>query len=159
MIRHGDRALRKMTKRFAVLILLLLTASAACLGKREETDDQLLARAEAAPIEKQSDLFLELSEREMKTALESFSAGRNDEARSALQKMVEHCGRAHQAAIKSRKRLKHTEIKLRKISGRLRDVKMSIDLNSQPQVQAAIDRLEDFRTELLKAMFGSKNND
>ena len=95
----------------------------------------------------------------MKSALENFSSGKNDEARSTLQKMVEHCDRAHQAAIKSGKRLKHTEIKLRKISGHLRDVKMNIDLNSQPQVQAAIDRLEDFRTELLKAMFGSKNND
>lgn len=148
-----------MTKRASIIIVFLVVASAICLGKRQETDEQLLSRAEAAPVEKQSDLFLELAEREMKAAIEDFANGKSEEGRSTLEKMVEHCGRAHHAAIESRKRMKHTEIKLRKISRRLRDTKMNVDFDSQPQVQSAIDRLEEFRTELLKAMFGSKNND
>jgi hypothetical protein len=148
-----------MNKRVVIMLVLLLGATAICHGKREETEEQLVARAEAAPVEKQAHLFLEVAERETKAALAAFAANRNEEGRAALQSMVGHCDRAHQAAIQSGKRLKHTEIKLRKISGRLRDAKMNIDLDSQPQVQAAVDRLEEFRTELLKAMFGSKSND
>ena len=59
----------------------------------------------------------------------------------------------------SDKRLKHTEIKIRGISNKLRDLKLNVDIDDQPGVQAAIDRLEGFRTELLHSMFGSKNND
>jgi len=36
---------------------------------------------------------------------------------------------------------------------------LNIEADEQPPVQAAIDRLEGFRTELLHSMFGSKSND
>jgi hypothetical protein len=34
-----------------------------------------------------------------------------------------------------------------------------VDVDDQPLVQASEDKLEDFRTEILKSMFGSKSND
>ena len=55
--------------------------------------------------------------------------------------------------------LKHTEIKLRQVALHLRDLKFNVDVDDQPLVQAAVDKLEDYRTEILKNMFGSKNND
>ena len=55
--------------------------------------------------------------------------------------------------------MKHTEIKLRQVALHLRDLKFNVDVDDQPLVQAAVDKLEDFRTEILKNMFGSKNND
>jgi hypothetical protein len=59
----------------------------------------------------------------------------------------------------SDKHIKRTEIKIREISNKLRDLKLNVEVDEQPGVQAAVDRLEGFRTELLHSMFGSKNND
>ncbi len=63
------------------------------------------------------------------------------------------------ASIHSGKHLKNTEIKIREIVIRLRDLKLNVDVDEQTPVQTAIDRLEGFRTELLNGMFGTKNQD
>jgi hypothetical protein len=55
--------------------------------------------------------------------------------------------------------MKHTEINIRRISERLRDLKFNVEADDQPGIQGAIDKLEDFRTEILKNMFGSKPHD
>ena len=148
-----------MKKHVGVVAVFLVAASLLSFGKRDETIEQLIARAEAAPVQQQSDLFLEVAERELKLATEAFKADKRDEGRTALDQIVKYSDKAHSAAIASRKRIKHTEIKLRQISGRLRDIKMNVDFDDQAQVQATIGKLEDFRSELLKSMFGSKNND
>jgi DNA repair photolyase len=148
-----------MRKHVGVVVVLLLAVSSPSFGKRDETIEQLTARAEAAPLQQQSDLFLEVAERELKLATEAFKADKREEGRTALEQIVKYSDKAHSAAIASRKRIKHTEIKLRQISGRLRDIKMNVDVDDQAQVQATIGKLEDFRSELLKSMFGSKNND
>jgi DNA repair photolyase len=141
------------------VVVLLVAASLLSFGKRDETIEQLIARAEAAPVQQQSDLFLEVAERELKLATEAFKVDKREEGRAALEQIVKYSDKAHSASIRSSKRIKHTEIKLRQISGRLRDIKMNIDVDDQAQVQATIGKLEDFRSELLKSMFGSKNND
>ena len=147
-----------MRKHVGVAVFLV-AASLLSFGKRDETIEQLIARAEAAPLQQQSDLFLEVAERELKLATEAFKADKREEGRTALDQIVKYSDKAHSAAIASRKRVKHTEIKLRQISGRLRDIKMNVDFDDQAQVQTTIGKLEDFRSELLKSMFGSKNND
>jgi DNA repair photolyase len=148
-----------MKKHVGVVAVFLVAASLLSFGKRDETIEQLIARAEAAPVQQQSDLFLEVAERELKLATEAFKADKREEGRTALDQIVKYSDKAHSASIASRKRIKHTEIKLRQISGRLRDIKMNVDFDDQAQVQATIGKLEDFRSELLKSMFGSKNND
>jgi DNA repair photolyase len=147
-----------MRKHVGVVVIFLVAASLLSFGKRDETIEQLIARAEAAPLQQQSDLFLEVAERELKLATEAFKADKREEGRTALEQIVKYSDKAHSAAIASRKRVKHTEIKLRQISGRLRDIKMNVDFDDQAQVQATIGKLEDFRSELLKSMFGPKNN-
>ncbi len=148
-----------MKNHVGVVAVFLVAASLFSFGKRDETIEQLIARAEAAPVQQQSDLFLEVAERELKFATEAFKADKREEGRAALDQIVKYSDKAHSASISSGKRIKHTEIKLRQISGRLRDIKMNVDVDDQAQVQATIGKLEDFRSELLKSMFGSKNND
>ena len=148
-----------MKKHLGLVAVFLVAASLLSFGKRDETIEQLIARAEAAPVRQQSDLFLEVAERELKLATEAFKEDKREQGRTALEQIVMYSDKAHSASIRSGKRIKHTEIKLRQISGRLRDIKMNIDVDDQAQVQATIGKLEDFRSELLKSMFGSKNND
>ena len=65
--------------------------------------------------------------------------------------------KASDAAASTGKKLKDTEIGLRKMSERFRDVKHNLPFDDQAPVQQAIDRLEKMRTNLLSEMFGKKD--
>lgn len=147
-----------MKLRVAVWLCLLIS-SVSVFARKEETLDELVARANQARPEQQIDLYMEIAERELKFAVSANTESHNDALHSALQQIVKYSGNAHSAALHADKHLKHTEIKLRGISARLRDLKLNADVEAQPAVQAAIDQIEGFRTELLKALFGSKSND
>ena len=144
-----------------VLTILFFVFSASLFGlaRQEDTVPQLMAKADAASAGQQADLCMEVAEREVKVAVEAFKANKIDEGRDSLQQIVKYADKGHAAAMQSGKRLKHTEIKLRQIALHLRDLKSNLEVDDQPLAQATVDKLEDFRTEILKSMFGSKNND
>lgn len=148
-----------MRKLVGVIVLLALAGFPAAWGKDEETVEQLIARADAARPDQQPDLYMQAAQRELKSAVEAYKTDRLEDFRVAVQQTVKYSDSAHAAAIRSNKHLKPTEIKIRQIAIRLRDVMLNVDADEQPGVQAAIDRLEGFRTELLQAMFGSKGNE
>jgi len=70
--------------------------------------------------------------------------------------LVGYSGKASDAASQIGKKLKDTEIALRKMAQKLRDLKRGLPYEDQGPVQAAADRLEQMRTELLSRMFGKK---
>jgi polyhydroxyalkanoate synthesis regulator phasin len=132
----------------------LLVASLLAVAYKTETLQELMARAESARIEDRPALCIEIAERQLKSADQLYSAGKADEARTALQDVVTYSEKAHDASIQSGKRIKNTEIALRKMAAKLRDIKRSLNFDDQAPVQAAADRLESLRTELLSHMFG-----
>jgi hypothetical protein len=140
-------------------ILIFVLSGMLCFARQQETLPQLMARADAASSGQQADLCMEVAEREVKLVIEAYKANKTDEVRDSLQQIVKYADKGHSAAIQSGKRMKHTEIKLRQVALHLRDLKSNVDVDDQPLVQAAVDKLEDFRTEILKNMFGSKSND
>jgi predicted HTH domain antitoxin len=145
-----------MKNTVAAILILILSAGLFCMARQEETLPQLMARADAASSGQQADLCMEVAEREVKVAIEAYKANKIDEGRDSFQQIVKYADKGHSAAIQSGKRLKHTEIKLRQIALRLRDLKSNLEVDDQPLAQATVDKLEDFRTEILKDMFGSK---
>ena len=146
------------TKLWTILVFVF-SASLFGLARQEDTVPQLMAKADAASAGQQADLCMEVAEREVKVAVEAFKGNKIDEGRDSLQQIVKYADKGHTAAMHSGKRLKHTEIKLRQIALHLRDLKSNLEVDDQPLAQATVDKLEDFRTEILKSMFGSKNND
>jgi len=114
----------------------------------------MIARAEAAKIEDRPALYVEIAERQLKSADELYTAGKVEDAQTALKDVVTYSEKAHDAAIQSGKRLKNTEIDFRKMAAKLRDIKRSLNFDDQAPVQAAADRLENLRTDLLSHMFG-----
>jgi hypothetical protein len=148
-----------MRKRCGAVLLCLLAVTAVSFGRKDETIEQLIARADAAQPDKQPDLYAQVAQRELQSALDAYKTSQWDQFRTALQQTVKYCDNAHSAAMHTDKHLKRTEIKIREMSNRLRDLKLNVDIDDQPVVQAAVDRLEGFRTELLHSMFGSKSND
>jgi hypothetical protein len=148
-----------MRKRVWAMLFCLLAAAALSFGRKDESIEQLIARADAARPDQQSDLYMQVADRTLKAALEASKASQWEQFRADLQQIVKYSDSAHSAALHTDKHLKRTEIKIREISTRLRDLKLSVDVDEQAGVQAAVDRLEGLRTELLHSMFGSKNND
>jgi hypothetical protein len=146
--------------RFVGSITLIVVAFASLSpGRKEETLKELIARADAASPDHKPDLYMEVADRQMKTAGDALKGGRTQEFRTSLDGVVQFCDKARDAALRSNKHIKNVEIKIRRLSTHLRDVKLDADVDDQPTVEAAIDKLESFRTELLKKMFGGKSND
>lgn len=146
-------------KQAAAILIFLILGSMLVGARQQETLEQLMARADAARPEQQPDLCTQVAERELKLAVEVFKANKLEEGRAAVQELVKYSDKAHSASIHSGKRIKHTEIKIRQFATRLRDVKLDVGADDQSTIQEAIDRLETFRTELLRSMFGAKSHD
>lgn len=144
-----------MRARVLAVGFLVFAACTSCLARQDESLEQLMARADAAPVAQQTELCVQVAERELKATIASYKASNPQEGHAALEQLVKYADKAHSAAMHTGKKIKHTEIKLRQIAGHLRDLKSNVDADDQPVVQAAIDKLEDFRTEMLKSMFGA----
>jgi hypothetical protein len=148
-----------MIKLIGAVALLTVGLAVVAFGRKEETLQELIARAEAASPDQQANLYMEVAERQSKAVTEAVKANHQDDFRTSLQDVVKYCDKAHTAALQSNKHVKNIEIKIRKISGHLKDMKYDVEVDDQSQVQSAIDQLEKFRTELLHKMFGGKGND
>jgi hypothetical protein len=148
-----------MRKLVGAVVMLALAAGTGALGRTDETVEQLVARAKAERLDQQPEIYMEAAQLELKAATDAYKADKGDEFLAAVQQIVKYSDSAHAAAIHTGKHLKDTEIKIRELSLRLRDIKLNVDMDEQPPVQAAIDRLEGFRTELLQGMFGTKKQD
>ena len=143
-----------MVKYVGAVALALLALTAASSGKKEETLEQLIARADAAKPDQQPDLYVEVAERQLKSLADASQGERWAEFRAQLQDVIKYCERAQATAIQSKKKVKRTEIRIRQISQRLRNMKLDVDSDDQPSVQAAVDKLEHFRAQLFRSMFG-----
>jgi len=142
-----------MRCRITLTVTLLLASALPGLAAKETSLQELEARAEAARLEDRPRLYLEIAQRQLSSADESYKAGRNEEARAAVDDVARYAGKARDAAIQSGKRLKETEIIVRKMAEKLRDIKRTLNFDDQPSVQNAADQLETMRTDLLSHMF------
>jgi hypothetical protein len=136
------------------IIAILLATSLLAFAFKQESLQEMIARADAARIEDRPALYLEIAGRQLKSADQLYTAARVDDAQAALKDVVTYSEKAHDAAIQSGKRLKNTEIDFRKMAAKLRDIKRNLNFDDQAPVQAAADRLENLRTDLLSHMFG-----
>ena len=145
-----------MTRRLCWLIIAGYILLGTALAAKEQSLEELIGRAKAAPLKDQPSLYIEIAERELKVADELYTAGKVDEARATVAGVVAYSEKAHDAAIQSGKRLKPTEMASRKMSHRLRDIKRTLNFEDQPPVQTAADRLESLAQDLLNHMFGKE---
>jgi len=147
-----------MTARLFLTIVTLLFFGMllANPGHTEENLQQLVARADAASMEDRPALYIEIAERQLKLTGDFYRRGQISEAREAVSDVVTYAQKAHDASAQTGKRLKSTEIAIRKMAARLRDIKTTLNFEDQASVQAASDRLEDMRTDLMSRMWNGK---
>ena len=136
-----------------VIALFLL---AGCSFASADTTAELVARAASARIEDQPALYMKAAEQQLKAADKLYSDGKPEQAAALIGEIEDYSAKATDASISSGKRLKNTEIDIRKISTRLRDIQHSLSYDDQAPVKAAVDKLEQLRTRLLDRMFARK---
>jgi hypothetical protein len=145
--------------RIRIIILAVLFASSLiAFARKEEPLAELIARAESSKLEDRPHLYTEIARRQVKAADQLYSEGKAEEGRAAVSDVVLYSDKARDAATQSGKKLKDTEIAVRKMVARLRDIKRTLAFEYQAPVQEAIDHLEQVRTELLSKMFGKKED-
>ncbi len=152
-----------MRRRFTAVLLsaaisLAGVARTAALSRAEESLEQMIARAESAPPGERPALYIHIARQQADAADKLYQAGNAEAGNAALKDVVTYSEKASDAAARSGKKLKDTEIALRKMAEKFRDVKHNLPFDDQAPVQQAIDRLEKMRTDLLAAMFGKKES-
>ncbi len=153
--------------RFRVPILVLLLAAAMAAFERpvvaepaftgkDETTEQLIARAEIVRPEERPALYSEIARRKADAADKLYNEGNAEGGKAALADVLTYSQKATDSSIATGKKQKDTEITLRKMSTKFRDVKRTAAFEDQAPIQETMDGLEKMRTDLLAAMFGKK---
>src|SRR5260221_356342 len=134
-----------MRTRVTILMLLALISLAAFAGPLARTDEslaQLIARAESAPAGDRPGLYIQIARQQAEAADKFYQSGDAEAGNKALSDVVTYSDKASDTAAHTGKRLKDTEIALRKMTEKFRDVKHNLPFDDQAPVQQAIDRLE-----------------
>lgn len=153
--------------RVSILMLLFAALWAAvalpaiavpAFAAKDETVEQLIARAESARAQDRPALYIEIARRKAEAVDQLYIAGNAEAANAGLGDVVDYSRKATNASIDTGKRLKNTEIALRKMAEKFHDIKRTVAFEDQAPIQQTIDELEKMRTDLLAAMFGKKRS-
>ncbi len=136
------------------LAVLLLSAFAVAKSA-DEPLEALKARAENAKPQDQAHLFATIARREVNEADRLYTEGDITNATKAVDDVVHYAARAAEAAQKSGRHLKDTEILLRATARRLDDVGRTLNFEDRPYVETAVRQVEKLRQQLLDHMFGA----
>lgn len=141
--------MRPQLRSAAILFLLTSMALAA-----DESLPAVKARADAARGGEQAKLCLEYAHRVLDDANALYLDGDVDKAQPEIGAVVEYAHKAARAASASGKHVKQTEIDLRKLAKRMRDIAETLAVEDRPPLQKAVDDIEQIRADLLTRMFG-----
>jgi hypothetical protein len=141
---------------FVLLVVASLAALPRALAFNDESLEQLIVRSESASAGERPALYIKIARLQAESADKSYQAGDAEAGNKALADVVTYSEKASDAAASTGKKLKDTEIALRKMAEKFRDIKHNLPFDDQAPVQQTIDRLEKMRTDLLSAMFGKK---
>src|ERR1035438_647334 len=137
-----------------LVVLLLLLSVLGRAGEQSAAD--LKAKADAAQGGERANLSLEYAHRQLEDANTLYTQGDVEKAETEIQEVLAYSHKAADAASASGKRLKQTEIELRKLEHRMSDIGKSLNIDDRPPVEKAVQELEQVRADLLAKMWGEK---
>ena len=137
------------------MVALCFTAFTSLAAQQAPPD--LQAQAEAAEGKKRAELFMEVSEQRLAQASRLFGEGKPEEAHEVVKKAVVASEQAGEAARKSHKRLKQTEISVRQLARRLTDLAATLPFDDREAIKPSVLKLEVILRQLLDVLFDKKN--
>jgi hypothetical protein len=140
-----------------VSLTLLALAPAAMYGKDQKSLDQLRAEAQKASGGHQALLYAELADRLVDQADQQFTQGESVKGQAIVQEILSAATRAHDGGVRSRRKLKETEIHLRETQRHMENLRRTLSVEDRPQLEAVEKKLADYRQDLLNAMFSPRS--
>jgi hypothetical protein len=151
-----DRVQKALTVMHRLALTLPLLAFAfACLAAKDASLEELKNRFAGARVEDRAELGIRIAQLQLRNTDKLYVEGKVEQAVVAVDEIASYCEKARDAATRANKHLKNTEIDVRKIADKLRDIKRTVAFDDQAPLDQAIRRLEDVRTTLLKEMFAN----
>ncbi|HKD80720.1 MAG TPA: hypothetical protein VKH81_13560 [Candidatus Angelobacter sp.] len=138
-----------MRRKLSILLFLFLILRAA---GEQKTLEQLKAEAEH-PGDNQPKILAEVAERLVPVADKQFTDGESIKGHATIDEILQYSTRAHDLAIQTRKKMKDTEIHLRRCRYALENLRRTLAAEDRPAVEAVEKKLEQFGEEVLEAMF------
>ena len=139
-------------KKLWIIVVVLLSALAWASDKQESIES-LKARTSQAQPKEQVELYTRIAERQLNAFDKAYNGGTVKEAQEALADVVTYGVKAAQVSSATGKRMKQTEIAMRKIAGRLEAIRKTLEVDDRPPLADAVQKLETARSELLNRMF------
>lgn len=137
----------------ALLAAALMVGFPAQLFADDESMEELLAKAQTAG-DRQAELYAKLARRQVEVAEDHFDKGELAQGQAAVKDVVSFARKALDSARQMKKRLKQTDIILRKTSRRLADVAGTLVFEDRPPVNQAVEEIENVRMQVLELIFG-----
>lgn len=145
--------------RRSVLAIFFLCSTFAFAATTEITSPrltELLSKAESMKEHDRGKVYSEIARELVELANAQFNQGELDKGMGSIRQAVDYAEKAARVAREKSKKIKDTEINLRKCTRRLDEVRRTLALDDQPPLVAAHQRLEQLNKELLLYMFAEK---
>jgi predicted kinase len=137
-----------MRRTYSILILLLLAAPLLA----QTVEQQLKAEADRAGSN-QAKASAEVAEQLVPVADKQFSEGQSVIGHQTVEEILKYATQARDLALQNRKKMKETEIHLRRCRHALENMRRTLAAEDRPLVQAVEKKLEQFGEDILEAMF------
>ena len=139
------------TKTNIALCVIVLVALSTCAAQR--TIENMKAEADSAQGGRQAALYAQLADVLVSVAGQQFDKDDNQGGQATVQDVLKYATRAHDLALYYRDKMKETEITLRSTQRRLDSLKRTLSAYERPSVERVEKQLEQFRQDILDAMF------
>jgi hypothetical protein len=136
--------------------MVVLLAPLACLALADQPLEQLKAKAAASSGGEQAVLWAQVAREEVELADRHFIDGNVEEGQAAVRAAVSYAEKARDSARNSKKKLKQTEMSIRRTARRLSDIGKTLAVDDRPAVEQAVKELQQIQDALLEALFGKE---
>jgi Tfp pilus assembly pilus retraction ATPase PilT len=139
------------TKTTIALCAALLLTLAPCAAQR--TIESMKAEADAAQGGLRAKLYAQLAEALVGVANQQFSQDDDQSGQATVQDILKYAAQAREICLRTREKMKETEIILRSTQRKLDSLKHTLGVDDRPPVDKVEKQLEQFRQDILDAMF------
>jgi hypothetical protein len=150
-IKIASNPMAYLQGKIGLLFLALLLAALPLAAQK--TVDALKAEAEHASGGHQAVLYAELARQLVDVADHQFADALPEQGQSTVQEVLKYATLARDISVKTRGKMKETEIHLRQAERRLEAVRRTLSVDDRPPLEQVEKQMEKLRKDLLDAMF------
>ncbi len=144
----------KTTVAFCAFLLLALATCAA-----QRTIESMKEEADAAQGGQRAKLYAQLADTLVGVASQQFSQDDDQAGQATVQDILKYTEQAREICLRTRDKMKATEILLRSTQRKLNSLKHTLGVDDRPAVDKVEKQVEQYRQDILEAMFAPPKKD